>query len=183
MTGGEIATLKWLASLVKSLLGAWAGKQKASSERAAEAARHLYTALKWLDSASQDFVYLLTALAEGTPEARDPFMYSVSGVGGALTAVEKAVKDIDPQLSIHFPEVARSIEDAVISRRPTVSEASNALFDYTNEQNGTPSGGGARRDQSRNRGTPSGCGRAVLLQGEFLRFGRCPKPVRSATVS
>jgi hypothetical protein len=122
---------------VKSLLGAWAGKQKASSERAAEAARHLYTALKWLDSASQDFVYLLTALAEGTPEARDPFMYSVSGVGGALTAVEKAVKDIDPQLSIHFPEVARSIEDAVISRRPTVSEASNALFDYTNEQNGT----------------------------------------------
>jgi hypothetical protein len=61
VTGAEVAGLKWVADLVKSLVAAAGGdrlkkKRLSSTERASLLARNLYLSLNELEEASKDFV-------------------------------------------------------------------------------------------------------------------------------
>ena len=128
-----------LKSLVSSVGSDRLKKNKKSSpERASQAARNLYVALTGLQEASKDFVASLTAIAEGR-DAQGTLQFALMRTGQALVHVTKAVNEINPQLSIHAPEIAQSIEDGSHTRNMWMSYAEEALAlqDYTSQEQGT----------------------------------------------
>jgi hypothetical protein len=143
-TGLEVAALKWVADLLKSLLAAAGGdrlkkNRLSSSERASQAANKLYVSLNELAEASKDFVEILTAIAEGESGARGALEWALQRAAKASNNVAEAVNQINPQLSIHAPDIARNIEHAPTQRGMRISSAKEAaaLYDYTSQEQGT----------------------------------------------
>jgi chemotaxis regulatin CheY-phosphate phosphatase CheZ len=139
VSGGEIIALRWVADLVKSLIAAAAGdrlktKKLSSSERASFLARELYSSLKELEEGSKDFVEALSALGDGESEARDSLQWALERVAKASNLVTRAVNGIDPQLSIHAPEIAEDVEIAHTSRDHNAFWAGYVLWQYTGQE-------------------------------------------------
>jgi hypothetical protein len=97
-------------------------------------AQYLYVTLRSLEEASEDFVASLTASAEGQDAARESLPWTLRRIGSALSELGRALQGTELQLSIHFPDVARQIEEAQMSRAVVVSKAEEALRDYAESE-------------------------------------------------
>jgi len=102
VTGVEVAVLKWIADLVKSLVASAGGdglkkkKKLSSTERSSLLPRNLYVSLKELEEASKDFVEALTAIAQGESEAREPLHWALTRAAKASNKVAKAANVDSP---------------------------------------------------------------------------------------
>ena len=125
MTGAEIAALGWLAMFVNTALGGLTDrlKRRPSSERAREDAFDLYERLASLRLKSSLFVESLRGVSEGISGAEDELNRALQGVAGELKNLERALRQVDPQLEVHVPETAQEINDARMSRALVVSRA------------------------------------------------------------
>lgn len=133
MTGSEVAVLGWVSDFVKTLMNTLLGerlKRKSSSERARDAALHLYRTLAEVGETSRNFVTALSAMADGERDASDSLEYALGRVASALSGLVWACKQVDPQLPIHAPSVAEEIDLARRSRAYVVSEAEQALREF-----------------------------------------------------
>jgi chemotaxis regulatin CheY-phosphate phosphatase CheZ len=81
----------------------------------------------------------LTAIAEGESEARDSLQWALQRAAKASNKVTDAVEQINPQLSIHAPKIARNIEHAPVTRYMAIwgAQEADALYFYTDKEQGT----------------------------------------------
>ena len=95
----------------------------------------LYHHLYAVSESSKDFVLSLNTMAKGEVLAEDSLHYTIRYVGQALIGVRWALRDINPQLSIHEPAIAAQLTDAFETRDFVISEAELALAEF--EQSGS----------------------------------------------
>jgi hypothetical protein len=131
----EIAALTFALDFLKSVLTGAVGdrlKRKTSPEKAKDASYKLYTALGNLQKSSAGFVEKLDEVAQeamGSPDGVDTqALYSqLERVSMDLSRLSDAMNQIDPQLGVHAPEMAREIQAASRSRALVITRAEREL--------------------------------------------------------
>ena len=127
------AALGWVVELVKPLLANL--KPKSSSEKARSYAYALFHYLGVIEEKSEAFVnelgVLIQRVESGQFESNDKTVWrareALRNLASSLNSLTEAIEEIDPQLRVHLPEVAREIATATQNRAYVVSSAEEAL--------------------------------------------------------
>ena len=126
MIGLDLVWLgKYLADLVSGVVGDRL-KPKTSAENARQAALALYEGLRRLASASDDFIAALGEVS-ADPSPTTSLVASVDPLRKTLDAVNDALRQLDPQLSLHAPDVDGQIRSATVSRALTLDRAEDVI--------------------------------------------------------
>jgi hypothetical protein len=140
VSGVEIATLTWLADLLKGLAGSAVAdrlKRRSSPEQARVLAYEVHRRLGEVESESVGFLVTLSVYARADDDAleaslgqgRGMLRYSASEVAGALQRLSRALEAIDPQLAIHAPELHELIHDSIMTRGGVVRSVLEMRFE------------------------------------------------------
>jgi hypothetical protein len=130
-----MVALTFALDFLKSVLTGVVGdrlKRKTSSEKAKDAAYTLFTALGDLQQSSTAFVEELDEVvqeAKASPDGVDTTaLYARLGrVSRDLSHLTDAMNQIDPQLEVHAPAIAREVHGASQSRALVITRAEQEL--------------------------------------------------------
>ena len=126
MIGLDLVWLgKYLADLVSGVVGDRL-KPKTSAENARDAALDLYEGLRGLARASDDFIAALQKVSADR-SASSSLTATVDPLRKALNAVNDALHRLDPQLSLHAPEIDWQIQGASHSRAVNMDRAEDTI--------------------------------------------------------